>query len=151
MAIVRDDLVKQQTKGYLMVKMPKVGDRMFDKAIGNDTRRSQGLQITEVEVVKVGRKYFTCQSIDRVGKPIYKYTDIEYYIERGAYKQNTEYCQNHALYQSRQDIIDESEAISIRDYLRGFFGNYGIPTLSLGALRNIKAVIEGDQPPAGSP
>ena len=151
MAIVRDDLAKIQTKGYLMVKMPKVGDRMFDKAIGNEARRSQGLQITEVEVVKVGRKYFVCQSLDRVGTPIYKHTDIEYYIERGAYKQNTEYCQNHALYQSRQDIIDESEAISIRDYLRAFFGSYGIPTLSLDALRKIKTVIESDQPPAGSP
>lgn len=125
-----------------MLQMPKVGDRMFDKAVGNAARRGKEPQITEVEVVKVGRKYFTCQSLDRLGKPLWKYSDIEYYIDRGTYKQNTEYCQDHALYPSRQAILDEEEAMALRDGLRVVFGGFGVPSLSLQALREISEIVK---------
>ena len=128
-----------------MLSMPKVGDRFFDKAVGNAARRGAGPQITEVEVVKVGQKYFTCRSLDRLGKSLWKHTDIAYYIDRDSYKQNTEYCQDHALYPSRQAILDEAEAMRLRDDLRAEFGSYGRPSLSLQALREISEIVKRDK------
>ena len=128
--------------------MPKVGDRFFDKAVGNAARGLKEPKITEVEVVRVGRKYFTCQSLDRLGKPLWKYSDIEYYIDCGTYKQNTEYCQDHALYTSRQAILDESEAFQISLSLRDIFSGYGRCRMSLQALREISEIVKKDKAPS---
>ena len=128
-----------------MIQMPKFGDRMFDKAIGNAARGKKEPEITEVEVVRVGRKYFTCQSLDRLGELLCKHLDIEYYIDQGTYKQNTGYCQDHALYPSRQAILDESEMYHTHDNLRlGVFGG-SRPQLSLRALREISEIVKRDK------
>ena len=48
--------------GEVKREMPKLGQTLYDKAIGNRApRRGEDPKITEVEVVKVGRSLFTCR------------------------------------------------------------------------------------------
>ena len=128
-----------------MLQMPKVGDRMFDKAIGNAARGLKEPEITEVEVVKVGRKYFSCTELAYVGKPHSRYHETVYYIDRDVYREKTDYSPNHALYPSRQAIEDELEAGKLWNDLRDVFGGYGRPSLSLQALREISEIVKRDK------
>lgn len=132
-----------------MLSMPKVGDHFFDKAVGNAARGSKEPRITEVEVVRVGRKYFACMELEDIGRTgSTKYLETEYFIDRGTYREKTDYCANHALYPSRQSILDESETHRIHDSLRlGVFGG-SRPGLSLQALREISEIVKKDKAPS---
>ena len=125
-----------------MLSMPKVGDRLFDKAVGNAARRSEKPKITEVEVVRVGRKYFACMELEDIEKPYSKYHEVEYYIDRGAYRQKTNCSQGHELHPSRQAILDAVESQRLHDDLRSEFSGYGCPRFSLQALREISEIVK---------
>lgn len=129
-----------------MLSMPKVGDRFFDKAVGNATRGLKEPKITEVEVVRVGRKYFTCLELEYLGRTgSTKHLETEYYIDRDTYREKTNYCQDHSLYPSIQAIADESEAMALRGELRALFGGRAGPGLSLQALREISEIVKKDK------
>lgn len=132
-----------------MLSMPKVGDRMFDKAVGNAARGLKEPKITEVEVVRVGRKYFACLELEHLGRTgSTKYLETEYYIDRDTYREKTDYCSNHSLYTSLQAILDESEAFQISLSLRDIFSGYGRRRMSLQALREISEIVKKDKAPS---
>lgn len=118
--------------------MPKVGDILWDKAVGNAARRLKEPKITEVEVVKVGKKYFTCATRDQ-----WKIQTI-YEVTKDGWEEKTNYSPEHRLYPSKEAIQDEAEAIRLFDTLRcDVFGKYTC-RLSLQALREIYAVVKRD-------
>ena len=125
-----------------MKVMPKVGDRFFDKAVGNAARGLTEPKITEVQVVKSGKKFFSCVDVCDLGKQYA--TQTQFFIDRGECKQKTNYCQDHKLYESKQSILDEEESNRLNEKIKyGIFG-VGEKRLSLTALRKIVEIAELD-------
>ena len=125
-----------------MREKPVVGQRLFSLNIGNAARNCEQV-LTEVEVVKVGRKYFTCRKIgDDSG-----WSDTSYSLD--TWRQKTDYSETSCLYLSRQGREDEKEEDNICGLLQDAFrygGNRrGIP---LPALRQIWGIAKeyGEEP-----
>lgn len=111
-----------------MKPIPKVGQRLFSLNVGNAARRVPQV-LTPVIVTKVGRKYFTVKRDEQYA------FGTEFWIED--WRQKTEYSNDHALYETEQEWLDEKETFSLLDDIRKAF-DYGMGrTIPLENLRKI--------------
>jgi len=97
-----------------MREKPVVGQRLFSLNIGNAARNCEQM-LTEVEVIKVGRKYFTClRAGDDRG-----WSDESYHLD--TWDEKTDYSAHSCLYLSEQEFNDEKEADAICKLLKDAF------------------------------
>ena len=115
-----------------MKRKPILGETLYSLNVGNSAGHC--LQVLKpVEVVKVGRKYFSTKL------PGYSWI-IEYHVDTWAEKTN--YAPNRKLYESEQEWLDESEAYSLLESIKAHFA-YGNPKHSLEILREVARLIQG--------
>lgn len=120
-----------------MDKRIKVGEKCYLKAQGNEERRHRGKSIEEwiyeVEITKVGRKYFTVKK---------GWEEIKYDINN--LEEVTNYCSNWKFYFDKQEIINDMEIKKIERVIEARFSKYGDNSskLSLDQLRRIMNIID---------
>lgn len=117
-------------------EMPKLGQILYDKAVGNAARGLKEVKITDVEVVKVGRSLFTCREVGKKGK----WAETVFQLDSRGWREKTQYCQDHELYESRQEILDKVERNKLHDEIQSEFRGYNA-SLSLASLRAISDII----------
>lgn len=118
-------------------RKPITGETLFDLNIGNAAHGCEQ-KLTPVIVTKIGRKYFTCAPTEGQYRP-----ETTYLIED--WRQNTEYCRDHKLYETAQEWNDEKEVGEIHAMLRSEFGHYGRCKLPLEKLRAMKSILTNDE------
>jgi len=114
------------------MRKPVVGETIYSLNIGNSFSASRGetQELTPMIVEKVGRKYFTLGG-------------MQFHLDN--WREKTEYCQNHELYETEQEWINKKESDNIFSFLRNKFDYCrGATNLSLEQLRGIKSIIEGE-------
>jgi hypothetical protein len=117
-----------------MKEKPKIGQILYSLNVGNSARhRTQ--ELTEVKVVKVGRKYFTCEDVND------GYFKTTYHIEN--WKQKTQYTANSELYESPQEWENKKESAKLIKYIHNSFewGVHNKRKLSLDQLRRIVKIM----------
>lgn len=110
---------------------PSVGDRVYLVNSGINVR-STPREPRYVDVVKVGRKYFTIISTG--------YNGIQFTID--GWHENTEYSSSWVLYKDEQEYLD---AIEIKKYaaaFRGAFSGYRDTKFSLEQYRAAAEIFE---------
>lgn len=121
-------------KGKMRDK-PKVGQILYSLNIGNAARHTES-KLTQVEVTKVGRKYFTCKR-DKTA-----YWGTHYHIDTWHERSNT--IGNSRLYETPQEWEDEKEATKICKRISDAFEyGYNRQNVVLSDLREIERIIEG--------
>ena len=123
-----------------MKRKPVIGETLFDLNVGNDARRGTPQVLTPVIVARVGRKYFACARKDSAYG-----LETEYHIED--WRQRTDYCANHHLYESNQEWEDQKEEAELNDYIRNAFTHYNNRVIPLEGLRSIKAILDSTAQP----
>lgn len=115
-----------------MKRKPIVGETLFSVNIGNATSRYQPQKLTPMVVSAVGKKYFTLESPHGKG--------AQFHLD--TWREKTEYCENHKLYETEQDWLDEAEEREICKMIGDSF-QYGDnnKNLSIEALRKIKDIL----------
>jgi hypothetical protein len=112
---------------------PNVGDKIFSLNVGNAARNC-GQVLKPVEVLKVGRKYFTA------GDPNWRHSNIQYHIHD--WTEKTDYSPVSILYRVEQEYYDEKEAREIvKEISQVFKWNNCPDNISLEDLREIKRII----------
>lgn len=112
---------------------PKLGQQLFSLRISRATRDRKP-EFTPVEVIKVGRKYFTCKGVGRGG-------ETQYLIENWAEK--TEYTASSRLYADKQSYHDGEERDDLYCKVRRTFDYFhGNKALTLEQLREISNIID---------
>lgn len=106
----------------------EVGTKLYLKPVNNMARYGK-VEIKEVEVTKVGRKYFEVDGFSRT----------KFAIE--GLKQFTKYSPDWEVYFSKQDILDETEHENLTGEIKSVFKPYGKIDLTLDQLRRIKEII----------
>jgi hypothetical protein len=114
-----------------MKPKPKIGQTLYDLNVGNDARNVPQV-LKPVIVTKVGVKYFTCERTDGWKCP------VEYRIKD--WKQNTDACVNHKLYETPEEWDCERETKRIKDKLQKLFNDYHC-NIPLDTLRAIEMLI----------
>lgn len=117
-----------------MKRKPILGEKLWDLNVGNAARRGTPQVLTPVVVTKVGKKYFTCKNADQWGR------EISYHID--TWRQKTEYCADHKLYETEQEWRDKKEAKEITKQISETFHWMKSHNLSLEQLRMIKAILD---------
>ena len=117
-----------------MKRKPIIGETLFDLNVGNAARRGHAQILTPVKVKAVGLKYFTCAPSEGRYQP-----ETTYYLKD--WKEKTECCRDHELYETAQEWEDEKEAAEIREQIRKEFSHYGRCTVPLEKLRAIKSLL----------
>jgi len=120
---------------------PKVGQIIYSVNMGNAARYSPKV-LTEYEVVKVGRKYFSIEKADGQGWPIQFRLDT--------WQQNTEYSSDHNLYETREEYELEKEYEIKFDRIGEYFKpNYtrdrDLPMPGIEKIRAIMAILEPEE------
>ena len=111
---------------------PEIGQQLFSLNIGNAARNVEQ-KLTPVEVVKVGRKFFTCKGTGRGN-------ETQYHIDN--WVENTEYCASSKLYENEQSWLDEKERRDLYDKIRDAFNHFrGSKDYTLEQLREIGEII----------
>jgi len=111
---------------------PEVGQQLFSLNIGNAARNIEQ-KLTPVEVVRVGRKYFTCKGVGRGG-------ETKYLLD--GWGENTKYCVKSRIYADEQSYHDEKERRDLYSEIRDVFSHYrGTKDFSLEQLREIHDII----------
>ncbi len=115
-----------------MKRKPILGETLYSLNIGNAFRHGVKQKLTPMVVVSVGRKYFSLKYED--------YIPIEFHID--TWRQKTEFCENHKLYESEQEWLDEKESDEIAQKIWKTF-EYGRNTknIPLPDLRTINEII----------
>ena len=117
------------------MKKPKAGQILYSLNVGSAARCS-AQKLTPVEVVKVGRKYFTCRPVG--GK---EYEDVQYHMD--GWREKTNYSPDSVLYDSEIAYWDEKESMSIAMIIGvAFEHGRNRKKLSLEKLREIKRILE---------
>ena len=119
-----------------MKRKPVKGEFLYSLNIGN-AARSRPQKLRKVEVIKVGRKYFECLSLEYANSP---HMAAKYYTD--GWTEKTDYSPNSQLYESKQEYEDELEADAITLEIREIFSGYGPVKLTLEQLRKIKEIIK---------
>ena len=120
----------------IMNKKPKVGQIVFEKVVG---------RLEPVEVTKVGRKYFYCQTAGEIEygqKPgVYNAFEIATWRGSGDHERGSQ-----AVYESKQAYEDEVLWDNMRYEFRDFFDwKRNCKNLSLDQLKRIKAIIDEEK------
>jgi len=117
------------------MKKPVVGQILYSLNVGNAARNYEQI-LTPVEVVKVGRKYFT---LHEVGQK-YRTRDVKFHID--SWKEKTEYCSNYCLYETEQEWVDLKEKSDIISLIKNEIQWHGaIENMPLEILKQIKSII----------
>lgn len=115
-----------------MKRKPILGETLYALNVGNAAGRGVPQTLKPVIVSKIGRKYFTC------GPEGARFPE-EYHID--TWREKTEFCVNHHLYETEQEWLDEKEFSETVSEIRAMFNAYNKPPLTLESLRKIKSVI----------
>jgi hypothetical protein len=117
------------------MKKPELGQILYSLNIGNAARHREQ-KLTPVEVVKVGRKYFSCRPFG----PNYKWAETQYYLEN--WQEKTEYSANSCLYESQKAFEEANEATKIDDWILGFI-RCGLKNkhITIDDLRKVKEIL----------
>jgi hypothetical protein len=110
---------------------PEVGQVVYSLNVGN-AARGREQELTPMEVIKVGKKYFTCVSSEWS-------REIKFHLD--TWKEKTEYSSNHKLYDSPEKWEIEREKLELLKALRDYFGIWGKVDLDLDQLREIYAIV----------
>lgn len=113
---------------------PKVGDRLFDLNVGNAARRGCPQVLTPVEIIRVGRKYFTCAPIEGICRP-----ETSYHVD--SWREHTDYSASHQLFKTEQEYLDKRDAAQIAMFIRETFSGYGQTKIPVEKLREIKRIL----------
>uniref|UniRef100_A0A6M3J5B1 Uncharacterized protein n=1 Tax=viral metagenome TaxID=1070528 RepID=A0A6M3J5B1_9ZZZZ len=114
---------------------PEVGQILYSLNVGNAARRSEQ-NLTPVEVVKVGRKYFTCKP--EGGS---RYSETQYHLDD--WTEKSDYSVNSVLFTSPQEWEDEKESIQIcKKIWKAFEYGKNVEKLSISDLRLIENVLD---------
>ena len=115
-----------------MKEKPKVGETlwMLRENINGRQADTNDRKLTPVNVVKVGRKYFT------VDDCVFQ---IEFHLD--SWRENSEFGSHRRLYRDAQEWQDEKELIALHNNIKREFGGYGKPAQTLEQLRQIAAIL----------
>jgi len=114
---------------------PEKGQILYSLNVGNAARNREKV-LTEVVVVKVGRKYFYAAPLDRVDD---EYLWVQYSIK--TWLENTDYTACSALYKSKQEYTDKKKKDELMRKIEKLFRGYSNPELSLDQLIKIDEII----------
>jgi hypothetical protein len=116
-----------------MKRKPKIGETLYSLNVGNKAGRGREQKLTPMTVYSVGRKYFT---LKRVDWNIF----TEFHLD--TWRQKTEFCEDHKLYETEQEWVDEKEENTICGFINLRF-EYGKNTfkIPLEDLRKINEII----------
>jgi hypothetical protein len=114
---------------------PTVGQILYSLNVGNSARGCEQ-KLTPSEVIKVGRKYFTCK---KTASPDW---DKGGQFHLSDWHERSHYSANEQLFESEQKYLDHVESNKIKVRLREFF-EWNIK-LSLKSLREIQTIIDND-------
>lgn len=112
-----------------------VGDILYSLNVGNAARR-QKQELTPVEVIKIGRRYFT---VCEAGNKDKDWTHTQFLLEDLSEK--TGYTPTQKLYRSREDYDNEIEANEIFSRIKIAFSGYRNTNFTLEQLRAIRSII----------
>lgn len=99
-----------------MKPKPIVGQKLYSLNVGNAVSRFDKKQfLTKVEVIKVGRKYFTCKVVDG-------WEVIEYHLDN--WKQKSDYAATSVLYEFQEEYEKEKEVNEKYAELKEYFLGY---------------------------
>ena len=111
---------------------PEKGQTLYSLNVGNSARGC-AQELTEVEVTKVGRKYFTCTKKGWGFGTVYHIND---------WQQKTECTANSVLYEREQDWHDEKERDGLLREMSHLFSAYGDSSgVTLIQLRDISKIL----------
>lgn len=112
-----------------MKRKPQIGETLYSLNIGNAARYREQ-KLTPMVVTAVGRKYF---SLKQEGWNI----TVDFHLD--TWRQKTNYCEDHKLYETEQEWLDEKEEEKICQFLESSF-RYGqnLLKVSLDDLRVMK-------------
>ena len=116
-----------------MKPKPKVGDVLYESPT-----RNKDAKLIPVQVIKVGRKYF---SVCRIGERPEKWRMTEHDIQTWLEK-TSGWTSQTILYASEQEYLDEVEFMRIARLMREVFCGYSRLRLSLEQLRRIEAIVK---------
>ncbi len=111
-----------------MKTKPVIGQIVYAVNVGNAARHRKQ-SITEMTVLKVGRKYFECKEPARHFSQ--QFSIDGWHQNHGGSSANTE------LYESPQEWADEKEHYRLSTQLRDLFSRYGKCPLTLDQLKRI--------------
>jgi len=124
-----------------MKKKPVVGQIVYSLNVGNAARNCEQV-LTEMVVTSVGRKYFDCR------EPGHMYAStVRFRIE--TWEQDTRYCADHCIYESRQEWEAEKRRAELLKWFRNAFDIWSRPAYSTPALEAARAILEADEKGAG--
>lgn len=114
-----------------MKKKPEIGQTLYSLNIGNRARYGEQ-KLTPMVVTKIGKKYFTLENDG---------FEVQFYLN--SWKQKTNYCQDHKLYETEQEYSDEKEGGDLCKKIFDAF-RYGENTsqLTLSDLRKIDKILK---------
>lgn len=118
-----------------MKDKPKVGQKLYSLNVGNAVSKWCPQELTEVEVKKVGTKYFYC------GKPGFDGgRETQYYLD--IWKEKGAYSPTSRLYETAKEWEEEVEARTISRVITDAF-KYGRNRrgLSIEKLRRIADIL----------
>jgi hypothetical protein len=116
-----------------MKPKPTIGQTLFSLNVGNTARRGVEQKLTKMTVTKVGSKYFYCVPEGWRTEVCFRISD---------WRENTEFCSNHHLYETEQQYLDEKEAADIFSWLReSYFAVFAQNKLTLEQLKAIKQLL----------
>ncbi len=116
-----------------MKRKPQIGETLYSLNVGKAFRHGVEQKLTPMVVTAVGRKYF---SLKQEGWNV----TVDFHLD--TWIQRTEYSQDHKLYESEQDWLNEKEEEKICQFLESSF-KYGrnLLKVSLDDLRVVKDIL----------
>jgi len=119
-----------------MKEKPVKGQKLYSLNVGNSARHSKK-ELTEVEVIKVGRKYFTC-----CPKNGSRWQEVQYHID--GWFEKTDYSATSVLYKSHEELENKKEELEIcRMIEKSFQFGQNHEKVPLPMLRAFRKIIEG--------
>jgi len=117
-----------------MKRKPIIGETLYSLNVGNAVGRGREQKLIPMIVHAVGRKYFTL-------KPPGWNRFVEFHLH--SWRQKTEYSEDHRLYETEQQWLDDKETTTICQTIRNSF-EYGhnVKKLPLTDLRTINEIIK---------
>ena len=117
------------------MRKPILHETLYSLNVGNAARRVEQV-LTEVVVVKVGRKYFTTSPKDSVRA----WQEEIYHID--TWREKTDYSANSRLYESEQEYRDEQESSMLCNSIgKAFEYRRNSLGVSLDGLRKISEIL----------
>jgi len=121
----------------MISEKPEVGETLYILNVGNNAGRYNPQRLAPVEVIKVGRKYFT------VGETGKGHLHVQFHLD--TWHQKSDFTPGWRLYQSPQDWEDEKEGREIsNEIFERFSYSHDWQKLPLPVLRTIKGIIEAN-------